>query len=70
MNKETFMFSNALVLLTAARDGHSGVRIPPDAAGNGIFPESFRPVPRILLREPKGNRRKVEAVFRTGFPRT
>jgi hypothetical protein len=36
------------------RVGRSGVRIPADPAGNGIFPESFRPVPRILPREPAG----------------
>jgi hypothetical protein len=49
------------------QDGYSEVRIPTDPAGNGIFPESFRPVPLIFPRE---NRRKVESVFRTGFPRT
>jgi hypothetical protein len=42
------------IIKTVARVGRSGVRIPADPAGNGIFPESFRPVPRILPREPAG----------------
>jgi hypothetical protein len=42
------------LFLCRPQDGHSGVRIPADPAGNGIFPESFRPVPLIFPREPAG----------------
>jgi hypothetical protein len=41
-------------IVLSSQDGHSGVRIPADSAGNGIFPESFCPVPLIFPREPAG----------------
>jgi hypothetical protein len=46
---DNFKLDEANIL---TQGGHSRVRIPADPAGNGIFPESFRPVPLILLREP------------------
>jgi hypothetical protein len=36
------------------QDVHSGVQIPTNLAGNGIFPHSFRPVPLIFSQEPAG----------------
>jgi hypothetical protein len=44
------------------QDVHFGVRISPDPAENGIFPESFRPISLIFPQELAGNRRKVEGV--------